>query len=249
MRITEMYFWHCMHWGLWSNWDLLERSSDIYSRFLSSSIARAQVQQGWPAGARWPKMTDPSGRSAPGEINNLLIWEQPHPLIFAQYEYRANPTQTTLQKWEPVVRATADWMSVFAWWNASSEVYDIGPPMYVVSEDTSPNITRNPSFELAYWRFGLQLASDWITKLDQDVPPLWTNVKENFAELPVNNGTYMVYEGIETDFWTDPTFTSNHPALVGLYGWLPQTPGLDLSMAKATAEKVWTSWNATDFWG
>lgn len=53
----EMYFWHSAHWALWNNWDLLRRSSNIYSRFLDRSLKFAQVQQGWPSGARWPKMT------------------------------------------------------------------------------------------------------------------------------------------------------------------------------------------------
>ncbi|TFK36258.1 Six-hairpin glycosidase-like protein [Crucibulum laeve] len=245
----EMFFWHSAHWGLWSNWDLLQRSSSVYSRFLPSSIHRAQVQQGWSAGARWPKMTDPSGRSAPGEINNLLIWQQPHPLIFAQYEYRAFPTNQTLAKWEAVVEATADWMAAFAWKNTSTGVYDLGPPMYVVSEDTSPNVTMNSAFELAYWRLGLSIAEGWMEALGKEVPKIWTDVKEGLAQLPVDNGTYAVYEGIESNFWTDPAYTSDHPALVGLHGWLPPTDGLDVGVAKATAEKVWTHWNVTDFWG
>src|ERR1700753_1694370 len=124
-----------------NQWSLLDRASTIYSRFLPSSIRRAQIQQGWPSGARWPKMTDPLGRSSPGEINNLLIWEQPHPIMFAEYEYRAFPTESTLKKWDTVINETANWMSVFAWFNSTStggsNRYDIGPPMYVVSEDTS----------------------------------------------------------------------------------------------------------------
>ncbi|KIK51629.1 hypothetical protein GYMLUDRAFT_392404 [Collybiopsis luxurians FD-317 M1] len=247
----EMYFWHCAHWALWNNWDLLHRSSGVYSRFLETSLIRSQVQQGWPSGARWPKMTDPSGRSSPGEINNLLIWEQPHPLVFAEYEYRAFPTQATLDKWSDVIRETANWMSVFAWFNESTNVYDLGPPMYVVAEDTSPNVTVNPAFELAYWRFGLQLAETWMDKLGEEIPKNWTTVKENLAPLPVGaeDGLYAVYEGIESDFWTDPAYINDHPALVGLYGWLPETPGLNLTIAKLTAEKVWTTWNVSNCWG
>lgn len=244
-----MYFWHSAHWALWNDWDLLRRSTTVYSRFLAGSIARAQIQQGWASGARWPKMTDPSGHSAPGEINNLLIWQQPHPLIFAEYEYRAFPTNETLQKWEDVVRGTADWMAAFAWRNKTTGAYDLGPPLFVVSEDTSPNVTQNPAFELAYWRLGLGIAEGWVEKLGAPVPSQWTEVKKNLAKLPVDNGTYAVYEGIESGFWTDPAFTSDHPALVGLHGWLPPTEGLDLAVAKATAEKVWTHWNVTDFWG
>ncbi|KAK0234943.1 Six-hairpin glycosidase-like protein [Armillaria nabsnona] len=245
----EMYFWHSAHWALWNNWDLLNRSIGTYDTFLPSSIARSQDQQHWPSGARWPKMTDPSGRSSPGEINNLLIWQQPHPLVFAQYDYRASPTIETLRKWEDVVRETANWMAAFAWYNASTGVYDLGPPMYIVSEDTSPNVTVNPAFELAYWRLGLGYAKGWMENLGAEVPEDWTAVKDNLAALPVNNGTYKVYETLENDFWTDPKYTNDHPALVGLYGWLPETEGLNLTIAKATAEKVRENWNATNFWG
>ncbi|KAG6873112.1 hypothetical protein C0995_002775 [Termitomyces sp. Mi166 len=204
---------------------------------------------GWPAGARWPKMTDPSGRSSPGEINNLLIWQQPHPLIFALYEYREFPVRETLEKWKDVVVETANWMSAFAWYNVTTGVYDIGPPMYVASEDTSPNITQNPALELAYWRLGLDIASKWMVNLGVEVPDDWTKVAGNLAKLPIDNGTYAVYEGIGSNFWTDKAYTNDHPTLVGLHGWLPPTPGLDVTIAKATAEKVWVYWNVSNFWG
>ena len=125
----EMVFWHMAHWQLWNNWDLVEGAGDSYRQFLSSSIQRAQVQQDFSIGARWSKMTDPSGRSAPGEINELLIWQQPHPLIFAEYEYRTTRSPKTLEKWKDVVTETANWMADFAWYNHSSGFYDIGPPM------------------------------------------------------------------------------------------------------------------------
>ncbi|KAJ7489245.1 Six-hairpin glycosidase-like protein [Mycena latifolia] len=245
----EMYFWHCQHWALWNNWDLLLRSSSVYERFLPTSIARAQVQQGWPAGARWGKMSDPSGRSAPGQINELLIWQQPHPLVFATYEYRAFPTAATLRKWETVVRNTADWMATFAWFNDTTGVYDLGPPMYVVAEDNVYPNTLNPAFELAYWRLGLGLAEAWMERLGEPVPENWTVVKEGLAKLPVNNGTYKVYEDVEDNFWTDPTYINDHPALAGLHGWLPPTEGLDLEISRLTTEKVWSSWNISNVWG
>ncbi|KAI0777566.1 Six-hairpin glycosidase-like protein [Trametes elegans] len=245
----EMFFWHSAHWALWNNWDLLDRASSVYARFLPTAIDRAQVQQSYPTGARWSKMTDPTGRSAPGEINELLIWEQPHPLVFAEYEYRATGARATLDKWRDIVHATADWMAAYARRNASTGAFDLGPPMYVVSEDTSPNATRNPAFELAYWRFGLDHASTWVERLGEEVPDAWTEVKDNLAPLPIEDGLYAVYEGIPGDFWDTPTFTNDHPALVGLYGWLPQTANVSLDIAKATAERVWTSWNISNCWG
>ncbi|KAH8817542.1 Six-hairpin glycosidase-like protein [Flagelloscypha sp. PMI_526] len=245
----EMYFWHTAQWALWGNWDLLRRSSSIYSRFLPTALARAQIQQGYSSGARWPKMTDPSGRSAPGQINNVLLWQQPHPLLFAQYEYRAFPQKQTLEKWFDVVRETANWMSVYAWWNESTSVYDLGPPIHVVSEDTPPNSTQNPAFELAYWRLGLGWAHDWLTNMGEEVPEQWSKVREGLAALPTSNGIYDVYEGINPNWWNMPESINDHPALVGLHGWLPPSPGLDLNMAKVTAEKVWTHWNMSNCWG
>lgn len=194
-------------------------------------------------------MTDPTGRSAPGQINELLLWQQPHPLIFAEYEYRISPSRATLMGWRDVVHATADWMADYAWWNETSGYYDLGPPMYVVSEDTAPNGTRNAAFELAYWRLGLQYASTWMERLGEEVPSQWTEVHAKLAPLPVQNDLYAVYEGIPENFWTDKEYTNDHPALTGLLGWLPSTPGLDTTVAKQTAEKVWTSWNITNCWG
>ncbi|KAI0929444.1 hypothetical protein AcV7_005296 [Taiwanofungus camphoratus] len=245
----EMYFWHSCHWALWNNWDLLNRSISVYSHFLSASIQRAQDQERYHYGARWPKMTDPTGRSAPGEINELLIWQQPHPLVFAEYEYRTTRSLATLEKWRNIIYETADWMADYAQHNESTGFYDLGPPMYVVSEDTSPNITRNPAFELAYWRMGLGMAQDWMDRLNEEAPRVWSEVKDNLAPLPVENGLYTVYEGIESDFWTSPEYTNSHPALVGLYGWLPQTANVSIDIAKATAEKVWTTWNVSNLWG
>ncbi|KAJ3532417.1 hypothetical protein NM688_g7426 [Phlebia brevispora] len=245
----EEVWWHLMHWALWNNWALLDPPLSAYQRFLSTSIQRAQVQEGFSMGARWSKMTDPSGRSAPGEINELLIWQQPHPLVFAEYEYRATPSHDTLEKWKDVVIETANWMSVFAWPNASTGFYDLGPPMYVVSEDTSPNVTMNPAFELAYWRLGLQLAETWMMRLDAKVPEAWVDVKKRLAPLPTEDGLYAVYEGIENNFWTDPTYTNDHPAMVGLHGWLPLVPGVNETIAKLTADKVYTTWNISNCWG
>jgi hypothetical protein len=153
-------------------------------------------------------MTDPSGRSSPGEINNLLIWQQPHPLILATYERRSFPEDASvLSKWRDVVFETADFMASFAWFNESTGVYDIGPPMYPVAEDTNPNVTRNPAWELAYWRLGLDIASEWMTDLGEGVPQNWKDVRENLAPLPIQDGYYSIYEDAPEDFWDMPEFT------------------------------------------
>lgn len=199
----------------------------MYHEFLPSSYDRARLQ-GY-AGARLGKMTDPTGRSAPGEINSLLIWQQPHPMYFAEIEYRSFPNNSTLGSWDEILTGVADFMASFAWYNETTGVYDLGPPMYPVSESTNPNATVsvpsrcvamvcdlrneakqppqiNPTFELAYWRFGLDIAIKWKQRQGQSVPQDWVQVRDNLAPLPVVDDTYPVYEGIP-NMWTDNTTT------------------------------------------
>ncbi|KAL2017793.1 hypothetical protein VTK56DRAFT_1656 [Thermocarpiscus australiensis] len=241
----EMCLWHTLPFARWGHLPLMWRSlPHMYQQFLPSSLARARMQ-GY-AGARWGKMTDPSGRSAPGEINSLLIWQQPHPMYFAETEYRAFPNATTLARWDEVLTATADFMASYAFLNASTGVYDFGPPLYPVSENTNPNATRNPTFELAYWRFGLDVAARWKARQGKPVPPTWLAVRDNLAPLPLVNGTYAVYEGIP-GMWTDNATTNDHPAMAGIYGLLPPPPPksgppLDMAALNKTAARIKELW-------
>ena len=102
-------------------------------------------------------------------------------------EYRAFPTSATLRKWNTILVETANFMASYAFYNTSTKVYDLGPPMYPVSENTNPNATINPAFELAYWRYGLSIATEWQIRQGQPVPKTWLDVENNLAPLPVQN--------------------------------------------------------------
>lgn len=193
----EMILWHHVQFARWGHWGVLHRAlPHTWKYLLHAALKRAEVQ-GYDS-ARWGKMTDPSTLDAPGEINALLIWQQPHPMYFAELEYREFPTDETLSRWSEVIDASAGFMASYAYYNQSTGVYDLGPPMYTSSENTSPNVTINPPFELAYWRFGLDVASEWRTRMGLEIPEKWTKVKDNLAPIPVDqaSGTYPVYEGI-----------------------------------------------------
>jgi hypothetical protein len=245
---AEMFLWHLGHWGRWNRWDMLDRAiPGVYERFMPSSIERAQ-QQGY-AGARWGKESDPTGRSAPGEINSLLIWQQPHPVHFAEYEYRAFPREATLAKWDTILTQTADFMASYTFWNESTGVYGLGPPMYPVSENTDPNATINPTFELAYWKMGLDIAAAWKKRQNKTVPSTWVDVAEKLAPLPVEDGAYVTYEGI-MDMWNTTAYDEDHPSMLGIFGWLPPQPSqFNLSIMQSTAARVYETWNFTYSYG
>lgn len=246
----EMNLWNSLPFARWGHFPLLWRSlPNMYYRFLQSSYDRAR-DQGY-VGARWGKMTDPTGRSAPGEINSLVIWQQPHPMYFAEIEYRSFPNATTLARWDTILTATADFMASFAFYNKSTGVYDLGPPMYPVSENTNPNNTVNPTFELAYWRFGFDIAAQWKRRQNLTVPSAWLTVRDKLAPLPVVDGTYAVYEGIP-GMWTEKATIFDHPAMAGIFGLLPPPasgPPLVNAVLRKTAAKIKELWALEESYG
>ena len=66
-----------------------------------------------------------------------------------------------MQEWNKVITAITDFMVLYAWWNASTEVYDLDPSLSHVIENMNLIVMINPAFELAYWRFGLDIAVRW----------------------------------------------------------------------------------------
>jgi hypothetical protein len=120
-----------------------------------------------------------------------------------------------------------------------------------VSENTNPNATRNPTFELAYWRIGLDVALRWKARQNQAPPQDWLTVRDNLAPLPIVNGTYATYEGIP-DMWTSNATTNDHPAMAGIFGLLPPpasgTP-LDSAALHKTAAKIKEVWALEESYG
>ncbi|KAE8155003.1 Six-hairpin glycosidase-like protein [Aspergillus avenaceus] len=238
----EMVVWHNAHWVTWGRAEIFnDIFPGVYEALLPSSLERARLM-GWD-GARWPKMTDVvSGINSPGGINGLLLWQQPHPMYLASLAYLASPTRETLERWDRVLTATADYMASYAWGNESSGYYDLGPPTYGVTENTPPDETLNLAYEIAYWRYGLDVAREWKTKLNQPIPAQWTTVAENLAPPPQVDGLYTVYEGLNSSWWNDTSLTKDPRSLIMLQGVLPDTPAVDPEIALKTAEKVWDVW-------
>ncbi|KAF1968677.1 hypothetical protein BU23DRAFT_540641 [Bimuria novae-zelandiae CBS 107.79] len=238
----EMVIWHNAHWATWGRQKYFDRIFPaLYERLLPSSLARAS-SMGWE-GARWPKMTDPlCATNSPGDINAFLLWQQPHPMYLANLAYRASPTRETLQRWDKVVTATAEYMASYAHLNPRTGRYDLGPPSYGVTENTPPNSTKNLAYELAYWRYALDAAAEWKRLLNLPVPAHWTHVASNLAPLPVVDGLYAVYEGLNTTWWSDPKLTADPRSLIMLQGILPSTPAVNTTLALHTADKVAAIW-------
>jgi hypothetical protein len=175
----------------------------------------------------------------------LLIWQQPHPIYFAELDYRLHPGKETLDKWSEIVFRTADFMSDFAFFDSSANRYILGPPIHIMSENTNPVTTFNPAFELGFWRYGLRTAQLWKERLGQTRDAGWDDVLKKLSPLPVEKGLYITHENIDS-MWTK--FAFEHPGLTGTFGMLPGD-GVDTAIFKATLEKVITTWNFNRTWG
>lgn len=237
----EMTWWHAAHWALWNRWPELNRNVAFYSRILASAKQRAK-EQGYQ-GARWPKCIGPDGREWPHPIHASLVWQQPHPIFFAELDYRAHPTRATLEKWRPVVEATADFLASYA--QEVNGSYVLGPPLTPVSENTEMMTTQNPAFELGYWRFGLRTAGTWRSRLGLKPKPEWEKVRKGLSPLPVQDGVYVLHEGVR-DMWTK--FNFEHPALTGVFGMLPGD-GVDRATMRRTYDRVGKEWRFNEVWG
>lgn len=241
----EMIWWHGVHYGLWNRMECFDNYLNVYKDFMPEALERAKSEG--RSGARWPKCTGNFNREWPGSAHAYLIWHEPHPIYFAEMQYRQKPAPETLEKWKDVVLNTADYMADYLFYDKKTKQYVLGPPVVVVSENTDPLQTINPIFELGYFRYGLRTALEWADRLglSEKRTKKWKEVLSKLAPLPVADGVYTTYEGIP-DMWTK--YTYEHPALTGVYGMLPGD-GVDQPTFKRTLEKVSKEWQFNRIWG
>ncbi len=67
-----------------------------------------------------------------------------------------------------------------------------------VSESSDATKVMNPTFELAYWYYGLQVAQTWRQRLGLAPEPKWADVLAKLSKLPVADGKYLEIETFPT---------------------------------------------------
>jgi hypothetical protein len=239
----EMHWWHGVHFALWDRLELLERSLGWYARILPRAKATAALQ-GYE-GARWPKMVGPDGRESPSNVGVFLIWQQPHPIYFAELCYRAHKDRATLERYRQVVFATADFMASYPVWDEANQRYVLGPALIPAQESYGSSRARNlnPTFELAYWHWGLATAQAWRQRLGLERDPKWDRVIQRLSRPTIRAG---VYAAIETPPYTIPR---DHPSMLAAFGFVPPTPLIDPNVMRKTYDRVLATWDWPSTWG
>ena len=241
----EMHWWHAAHFVLWGRPHLLARSLPWYQRILPMAQATAR-RQGYQ-GARWPKEIGPDGRESPNAIGPFLIWQQPHPIYYAELLWRAHSqahdSHETLERYREIVFETAAFMASFP--EFDGQRYVLAPPLVPAQEGyfRGRETVVNPTYELAYWYWGLETAQRWRERLGLARDPDWERVKNGLAAPKPRDG---VYPAIETAPYTQ---RNDHPSMLMALGFVPQTPLIDPEVMRRTLDSVKADWEWPSTWG
>ena len=241
----EMHPWQALHAVFWNRPSLLDRSLEWYATILPGALERAR-SQGY-AGARWPKMTDPSGNDSPSHIGTLLCWQQPHILLFAEALYRVGGDARILHRFYRLVVDTMTFIVDYLQWDPEHKRYVLGPPLIPVQENQAPEDTLNPIFELEYWRWALLTALTWKKRLGEESPQKWAEVM-NLLSLPPIDERNQRYRAHERCTDTYGRYATDHPAVILPYALIPG-PAIDRTLMNRTVDAVLESWKMESLWG
>lgn len=235
----EMHWWHAAHFVVWGRPQLLERSLEWYRDILPSARDYARWQ-GY-AGARWPKQVGPDAIDAPCDVGPFLVWQQPHLIYYAELLRLAGRPVDQLTE---LVYETAEFMASYAEPDDQG-IYHLGPPIIPAQESYTPvrAETMDPTFELAYWYWGLQTAQQWRVRSGLPPAPHWDEVLQGLARPHVRDG---IYTAVAT-----PPYTTydDHPSMLMALGFVPQTPLVDSETMAATYDDVLKRWELSSTWG
>lgn len=243
----EMHWWHAVHFAQWGRPELMKKSLDWY--FTVADKAKALARRQGFEGLRWQKMTDHGGNESPSSVGAFLIWQQPHFIYMTELLYRSKPTKQTLNKYKELLFATADFMASFPSYNAATKKYNLGKGIIPAQECFDAVSTFNPTYELAYWSWALNVAQQWRTRLGLSRNKKWDAIINNLAPLPQANGVYLATESTPDCYEPDSKYLTDHPAVLAAYSTIPAANGLDTNIMKNTFELVWQKWKWDETWG
>ena len=242
----EMHWWHAVHFPLWGRAQLFERSMPWYQRVKDKARATAQ-SQGYE-GVRWQKMTDLNGNESPSSVGVFLVWQQPHPIYYAELFYRENPSKETLDKYKDIVFETAEFMASFAKLRNDDKKFHLCHPLIPAQELFKAQETDDPAFELAYWHYGLATAQRWRERLGMEPNEKWERVLRDLAPLAIKDGLYLPVATVPQAY-TDDHYRHDHPSVTGALGILPVTDRVDTAVMARTFEEIMSRWDWPSTWG
>jgi len=101
---------------------------------------------------------------------------------------------------------------------------------------------------LAYWYWGLNTAIQWAERLGQSPDPAWVSVLAGLSLLYERDSLYLPAESVPLAY-RNGTHMHDHPAVLGAFGFIPNTPLVDVAFMQKTFDFVWNNWQWEETWG
>lgn len=239
----EMYLWHQAFLPLWNRGNLLKKSLPWFKKSLKAAESNA-AKNGYK-GARWPKMIAETAIDSPSPIASLLVWQQPHIIYMLELCYSENPSIDFLNEHEELVTKTAEFLADFCVLDEREGKYHLIPPLIPAQECHNPMDTKDPSFEVEYFVFGMMIATDWYRRLNKQPPPKWLDIIGRMTESPVCDGKYQAHSNCKNTF---ATHAVDHPSMLCMYG-LINNRRIDKAVISNTLKTVIDRWDYDSLWG
>ena len=247
----EMIWWHQAQFALWNRPQLLARSLAWYTS--AEPMARRIARRQGFDGIRWMKMTDPSSVEAPSSVGSFLIWQQPHIIYLAELLHRSGYGDDTA--FAGLVDETARFMCSFATRDSIGRRYVL-KGIIPAQETLKAAETVNPPLELSYWHYGLTTAQLWRERRGLPRVEEWDEVIGGLSPLaclytPDSIPVYLAAESApyRSSADVDMRAVSDHPAVLGALGMLPDNPLTDKTVMRNTLNWIWDNWNWDKTWG
>jgi hypothetical protein len=260
----EMHPWHLAYLALWNGEKSLRKHLRWYQR--NKAKARENAAKNGYAGYRWPKMIGVDAVDSPSIIAPLLVWQQVHIVYMLELIYQKTKSQTLLHEFWDIVKGTVDFICDFLVFqpakgasntsgSASEEAgraaarrgsgtYNLCPPIMPCQEEFDPTEVVNPTFEIAYFKFGLALGKAWAERLGMP-NARWEEVHRQIALPTIKDGLYLAHQNCPQTY-TD--YLNDHPTQLAIFSFF-DNPDIDRAALENTLNKVLTSWNQDSMWG
>ncbi len=243
----EMHWWHEAQFALWQRDELLEPSLEWY--FSAADYARSIARRQGFEGIRWMKMTDPSAIEAPSSVGSFLLWQQPHLIYMAELLRRNQEDgQAVVEKYKDLVFQSADFIASFVDYDGMGDRYII-QGLIPAQETLKASETINPPFELSYVHFALKTAQHWRELCGMQRNMNWETILDKLSPLAYNEDKLYLAAETATDTYVDIRYTSDHPAILGALGVLPNNSLIRKDIMGNTFDWIWDNWNWGKTWG
>jgi hypothetical protein len=243
----EMHLWHAAHFALWDRLPLLERSLGYYQSILGQRAGDgaapglrrgALAQDDRPVGPRIALARRPL-LDLGGAASDFLRGAVPPRASGPRHAGESTPKSSRRRRnsWPATPRGKATAPAATSARRCN------------VRRRFSPRTTCSiPTFELTYWRWGLETAQQWRLRVWAcRANPPGTASCNIWPSPALEDGKYLFAE-TATGTYTENKWTHDHPSVTAALGLLPG-PGIDPPTMRRTLDWIWDHWDWPRTWG